>query len=296
MIDVSIIIVNYNTCKLTSECIDSIIDKTTGLTYEVILVDNASTDGSRVLFEKDTRISYIYNPENIGFGRANNLGISIAQGRNIFFLNSDTLLINNAVKILSDYLDTHAQIGAVGGNLYTKTYHPMHSFQRLTPSLLNEINECSGKILSKLFFGKNIEHNFTQSPLSVAYITGADLMIRKEILTSIGGFNPIFFMYYEETELSYRIKKAHYKIYSVPSAKIIHLEGGSFTPEQKVTRFIMSRNSLYTYIKLTRPWQVLPIRFLWKCRCLIHIIICTLNNKEKHILKFWKALYTNTKI
>lgn len=83
--DVSIIIVNYNTLGLTSDCIDSIADKTLGLEYEIILVDNASTDGSKEVFSQDARIRYIYSDQNLGFGRANNLGIREARGRYLFF-------------------------------------------------------------------------------------------------------------------------------------------------------------------------------------------------------------------
>ena len=89
--DVSIIIVNYNTKDLTSQCIDSIYEKTQGVRFEIILVDNASTDGSKEVFEKDTRITYIYSDENLGFGRANNLGAKVAKGKYLFLLNSDTI-------------------------------------------------------------------------------------------------------------------------------------------------------------------------------------------------------------
>lgn len=85
--DVSIIIVNYNTCRMTAECIDSVFEKTHGIDFEIILVDNASTDGSREHFAGDSRITYIYNDENLGFGRANNAGIERARGRYVFLLN-----------------------------------------------------------------------------------------------------------------------------------------------------------------------------------------------------------------
>lgn len=92
--DVSIIIVNYNTKALTSQCINSIYEKTQGISFEVILVDNASIDGSKEHFQSDSRVRYIYSEENLGFGRANNLGVSVASGQNILFLNPDTVLIN----------------------------------------------------------------------------------------------------------------------------------------------------------------------------------------------------------
>ena len=102
--DVSIVIVNYNTLLLVKNCIDSIIAKTACVNYEIIVVDNASTDNSKEYFSNDTRIKYIYNEKNLGFGLANNVGIKIAKGRNIFLLNPDTLLLNNAIKILYEQI------------------------------------------------------------------------------------------------------------------------------------------------------------------------------------------------
>ena len=98
--DVSVIIVNYNTYELTSACIESIIKNTTNISYEIIVVDNASTDGSKDRFETDSRIKYIYSEKNGGFGYGNNRGIEIAKGDYLFLLNSDTLLVNNAIQIV----------------------------------------------------------------------------------------------------------------------------------------------------------------------------------------------------
>lgn len=97
--NVSIIIVNYNTLKITANYIESVFEKTKKIPFEIILVDNASTDGSKEYFEKDQRIRYYYNTENLGFGKANNEGLKYAKGRNVLFLNSDTLLINDAISI-----------------------------------------------------------------------------------------------------------------------------------------------------------------------------------------------------
>ena len=117
--DVSVIIVNYKTVPLILDCLESLRAKTKGITYEVIVVDNNSGDDfqERIL-ERFPEVQCLPLPENVGFGRANNEGLKIAKGRNIFFLNPDTLLLNNAIKILSDYLDGHPQVGACGGNLY----------------------------------------------------------------------------------------------------------------------------------------------------------------------------------
>ena len=111
--DVSIIIVNYKTACLLANAVESIFDKTTGVDFEVIVVDNASGDdcGSLLARKFKGRVTYVGLNENIGFGRANNEGARLAKGRNLFFLNPDTILLNNAVKLLSNYLDAHSGTG-----------------------------------------------------------------------------------------------------------------------------------------------------------------------------------------
>ena len=240
--DVSVIIVNYNTKELTSQCIDSIYEKSSGFTFEVILVDNASKDGSKEHFEGDSRITYVYSNDNLGFGRANNLGLERAKGRNILFLNPDTLLVNNAIKILSDYIDTHSDVGACGGNLFNETMAPTISYKRIFPGLLEEFNNLFLHIPEKLWYYKTWSHNSTNRVLSVANISGADLMIRKEILDCVGAFSPDFFMYYEETDLCFRVHRAGYKLVSVPQAQIQHLEGKSFKSAADIKRIKVSED------------------------------------------------------
>ena len=113
--DVSVIIVNYNTLKMTKDCIDSVIEKTKDVEYEIILVDNASTDGSKEFFKNYRDITYIYNEKNLGFGTANNVGIKIARGNFIFCLNSDTLLLNNAIKQFVEFESMNHNNVVLGG-------------------------------------------------------------------------------------------------------------------------------------------------------------------------------------
>lgn len=222
--DVSIIIVNYNTSKLINDCIESIIKLTNGVTYEIIVVDNNTEDLSEVIKEASNPIvRLIQLPENVGFGRANNEGFKMSQGRNLFCLNPDTLLLNNAVKILSDYLDTHPKCGACGGNLYDSFGKPIHSFRRTFPGILDSLIIFSNYNLAKIIYGKSHEFNHSGKELNVAYITGADLMIPRYVIDKVGMYDTKFFMYFEETDLCYRISKSGYKICAVPFAKIIHL-------------------------------------------------------------------------
>lgn len=249
--DISIIIVNYNTLKLTKNTINSVIEKTKDLDYEIILVDNASTDGSVEFFEKEykDKIIFIKNDKNIGFGRANNKGIEIAKGKYVFLLNSDTLLINNAIKILFDFMEKNENCGVCGGNLFDINLKPAHSFLRELPCLSSEIDSklnFFSKIIRKIM-NKRADFNYFKVEKEVGYITGADMMIRREILSEVGYFDEDFFMYSEETELTYRIKKRGYKVISVPQAMIIHLEGKSTIFKERKYHMILESKYKYFY-------------------------------------------------
>lgn len=244
MVDVSIIIVSFNTAKLLENCICSIIEKTKDISYEIIVVDNNSQDSSVEFVKKKFNwVKIIVSKENLGFGRANNLGIAIASGRNIFFLNSDTLLINNAIKILSDHLDRNDKTGVCGGNLYDANEKPAHSFTQIFPGIINELNYLTLNIFSKLFFGKNLYFNYSGKNIRVARVSGADMMIPKKILDEVGGFDPTFFLYSEETDLAFRINKLGFNVVSVYNARIIHLEGRSCSFNQLKTKWgLISRH------------------------------------------------------
>lgn len=288
-VDVSIIIVNYNTCEITEACLNSVFEKTVGITFEIILVDNASTDGSREVFGKRKDITYLYQQENLGFGRANNVGLEKAMGRNVLFLNSDTLLINNAIKILSDYLDANTKVGGAGGNLYSSTMFPLHSYRRFSP-LLFDMDICLSGILGKLLYGKNMEHNHTSTPFYVVSIIGADLMVKKTTLDMVGYFDPRFFMYCEETELCHRIRIGGERLVSVPDAKIIHLEGASFTSENKlIRRVVMNREStrLYCSLHYSKIYSAM-VEFVWRITIWSRILWYAVKHSPKKF--FWMAI------
>lgn len=232
-IDVSIIIVNYNTRQMTAECINSVFEKTSGIEFEVILVDNASTDGSKEHFEKDIRIKYIYSEENLGFGRANNLGFKQATGRNVLCLNPDTILQNNAIKILSDFLDTNDNAGGCGGCLLNRKNEPSNSYLKYAPGIkLEIINLIKSVSFNRLY--NDIQSCKSKSIMEVDSIIGADLMIKKSILNKVLGFCSDYFMFLEETDLCFRIKKEGYSLFYVPTARIVHLEGQSFVDPSKI--------------------------------------------------------------
>jgi len=289
--DVSIIIVNYNTKALITNCIQSIYEKTTGIDYEIIVVDNASVDGSQQMIAKNyPNIKLIELNENIGFGRANNEGVKIALGRNILFLNPDTILINNAIKILSDYLNVNVKAGVCGGNLFDENMKPTLSYRFIYPSILLEINDLLFRIPEIVIFGKNTQYNHSTINKSVAYITGADLMIKNSIIGQYGGFSPSFFMYYEDTDICYKIHKAGYKIISVPEAKIQHLEGKSLgdnkISKQRVNLSENSRKVFYSKNYSKNYCNIVNSIYLFRIK--LRIVLKKILNKEPD--HYWGSL------
>ena len=251
--NVSIIIVNYKVASLIIDCVNSIEEKTKKVSYEIIVVDNNSQDGSVSMLKENLgdRILLIEADKNLGFGKANNLGARYAKGDYLFLLNPDTILINDAISILHDYLRTHEAVGVIVGNLYDETgKKAAPSFSKEFDSIASEKESSSyiGILKRRLNRNKNQKQrddfNYTDQPVAVSYIFGADMMMPKEVFDRVHGFDEDFFMYAEEAELQWRIFRLGYKIVNCPEAKIIHLEGRS-TREQNAfsnNQFIMRMN------------------------------------------------------
>ncbi len=256
--DVSIIIVNYRVASLIIDCVNSIEEKTKKNSYEIIVVDNDSRDDSTSILKESlrNRILLVESDSNLGFGKANNLGAKYAKGGYLFFLNPDTVLINDAISVLFDCLETNKDIGVVGGNLYDETG------KNAVPSFCKEFNSIDSekKNSSYLSLLKNKlkrkkrsiqinDFNYTDQPITVSYIFGADMMMPKALFDQVHGFDKDFFMYAEEAELQWRISQLDYKIVNCPDAKIIHLEGRSTKKQNTFSerQFCMRMNGIMLF-------------------------------------------------
>lgn len=257
--DVSIIIVNYNTTQLVIDCINSIHEKTKSVNFEIIVVDNNSPDRSienlKTIFPK---IKLILSEKNAGFGAGNNLGNKYAIGKYLFLLNSDTLLLDNAIYEFFTFMEKTPNAGVCGGNLLTKNLKPNMSFHHLRPSLILSFNEFCFNIFTRILYKNQLYYSFSKHPISVnGFITGADFFISKKVFDKLNGFDEDFFMYYEETELSHRVSNLGYKFYVLPYVKIIHFEGGSqakssinkkkWMEESKKLYYKKTNNKLYRF-------------------------------------------------
>lgn len=255
--NISVIIVNYNTKDLTGDCLKSIFKYTHDVDFEVIVVDNASTDGSQKHIKSNfPQVRLLECEKNLGFGRANNLGAEYATGEFLFLLNSDTLLIENSIKELYHFFidnENQLKIGVLGTimvdeNLITNGYG------NVFPSCQEE----SKKILKKIPFYNSKESSFVSSSydftnlyFEIDYVIGADMFLRKSLFNKMNGFAIEFFMYYEESDLQKRIFDEGFKNYIYTNTRIIHLEEGSGKAIKNYSnrKRIITHRSKITYLK-----------------------------------------------
>lgn len=232
--DVSIIIVNYNTLDLTKNAINSIFEfAPKHLDFEVFVIDNGSVDGSKEYFKYDNRITYIYSEENLGFGRANNIGIERSDAKYVFLLNSDAYLIEDVISRFYDFMEdpSNRNVACCGANVING-----NGDNAVIGGNLPTVKESIARIGFAVFFlpyykrylASGIKHFKDRGNLyEIGCVTGANMFLRKSVLNETGAFDPDFFLYYEETEMSFRFKKHGYKSYILANLKVAHLEGSS---------------------------------------------------------------------
>lgn len=254
--DVSIIIVNYNTKKILADAIDSILKHTINIKYEIIVVDNASSDGSvTYLLEKYPQIKVIALDTNLGFGKANNLGLESATGKYILYLNSDTLFLNNAIFWFYSFMEkTEIKVGVCGSVLLGKDYKPVDS-KGMFPTIKRECFNFISLLLDRFHLispSKNVQKNISTANgyETVEYVIGADMFMLRECALKFK-FDERIFMYAEEAELQLRILKAGYNNILIEGPKIIHLEGGSSSTKEQEILFKLRHmtQSLFYVIK-----------------------------------------------
>lgn len=257
---ISIIIVNFNTKELLINCINSIYKVTKDVNFEIIVVDNKSSDGSEnAVKEKFENVIFIQTGENLGFGRANNIGINRSSGKYVFLLNSDTILCNNSIKIFFDFYEKYdnniGKLGALGGELLQDDGKFRNHSSQYFPKMRDEFkviwNAFISKISRKMILNTKKEVVLTQNEKfkEVDYVTGADLFICKSKMIEVGCFDKNFFMYFEETDLQKRLVKKGFTNYLISGTKIIHYEGGSFSKKKSGIRTYMLDQSRFYYYK-----------------------------------------------
>lgn len=249
---VSVILVNYNSSALLRQCLKSIYEQTKDISFEVIVVDNASSDNSRQIVRSEfSGVQLIESSVNLGFSRGNNLGARSAKGTYLLFLNTDTILFENSIKVLAEFLDGHPKVGAIGPKILFEDRY----FQLSAGRLPNLFREFIDKIVYSLarkwrkVVCPIVErwHNTTKA---VGWLTGACLMVRQRAFLQVNGFDEEIFMYFEDKDLCKRINSSGWQIMYYPLTSIIHLlAGSSCNVNQQMVNKLYRTSQLYYYQK-----------------------------------------------
>lgn len=288
MPELSVIFVNYNGGTMIIDAIRSVYATIGNMALEVIVVDNASSDGSPDAIKETFKgcVLFIEMGRNAGFAAANNAGIKKAKGRYVLFLNPDTVVKEGALQAMTGYMDSHPKTGACGANLYDQQMRPQFSYWMLLPGWRMEWNGLFSDVLLHRKHKGSHEHNFTDQPKEVAYVMGAALMVRREVIEQVGEMDEDFFLFYEETELCYRIHKAGYAIVNVPQAKIIHLEGQTIDKMPIRQEQMMRSRDVYLR-KCCSPAERQIANMILSLSCVVRVCCFALFGKKEK-LQFWK--------
>ncbi len=251
LLDISVIIVNWNTLKLLRDCIWSIYEHAGSISCEIIVVDNASSDGSPEMVKAEfPNVRLLENTRNHGFAHANNQGINIACGRYVLLLNSDTRLLDNALEKVVAFADQNPDAAVVG----CRVLNPDRTLQPtcfMFPSMLNMI--LSSTYLYKLFvksrlFGRERMTWWNRDDVRpVDVVTGCFMLVRSRAIEEVGMMDDRFFMYAEETDWCYRFKQAGWNVLFTPQAEIIH-HGGQSSRNMRPEMLIELRLSILKFI------------------------------------------------
>ncbi|MBN1898914.1 MAG: glycosyltransferase family 2 protein [Spirochaetes bacterium] len=302
--DLSIIIASYNVKQYLIDLIHSIIKYTEKIDYEIIVVDDCSTDHTmeelRRKFKSRKNIKVINNPENLGFARTNNQGINIAKGEFVLILNADTLITDNGLSHLVEIMRGDKTTGAVGCRVvypdgqiqYTCARNRFNFWTNLFEQFY--LNNLFPK--SRIFGRELISWWDHESERDVDVLSGAFMLVRSDVLKKLDGFDPYFRSYFEDVDLCFKIKERGYRIRYIPRYKIIHFSGKSFS---QLNERSLIENYISRYKFLKRYYHISPLilKMISIKGLLLKIIVLTLvlifryNKKaQKRLVAFSKVL------
>ena len=248
--DLSVVIVNYQTFELTKNTINSILEYNYPFSVEILVVDNASTDDSlsRLKDYFGSKVKFIASAENNGFAAGNNQALRIADGRYQLLLNSDTVVWQDTLEDIYNYMEKHEDVGACGCRVLLENGELDKACKRSFPNVKNSFFRLF-HIPTK---SSNDNYNLTELPDDEVYeidcLTGAFMFMRKDALDDAGLLDETFFMYGEDIDLCYRIKKVGWKIIYYGKSKITHLKGAS-SKKQKSKLIYEFYRAMYIYYK-----------------------------------------------
>ena len=265
----SIVLVCWNNKGYLDPCLKSLYEGALKSSFDVVVVDNGSTDGSQqMLAEKYPEVKLIQNPGNVGLGKASNQGIQATNGRHILLLNNDTIVNGPSLDLLVDFLDAHPQAGAVGGKLL----NPDGSFQSgyASFSTLTEEFLILTRLGDKLWPGYP-SHGDSAEIEETGWLSSACLLVRRAALDQIGLLDESYFIYGDEADLQYRLNKAGWKVYFLPSSTIIHYGGRSMDRWKR--RKMVYRGKMLFYQKNYSALKTLLLRLMLFWMSLLKLLV-----------------------
>jgi N-acetylglucosaminyl-diphospho-decaprenol L-rhamnosyltransferase len=302
--DLSIIIVSYNTRQLILECLRSVFEQTLDINYEVIVVDNASSDDSvGAIARSFPQVRLIASKENHGFARANNLAARKAKGDYLLLLNPDTVVLNRANEILFSVAKAHPKAGIYGGRTLFPdgTVNPKCCFGETTAwSLFCRAFGFSRILKNTVFFNPESYGSWEYDTLKqVDIITGCFFMVKRDLWEQLAGFNPIFFMYGEEVDFCLRARKLGYRPLFTPDAEIIHYgEASEPVKEERITKVLCAQSTLIRkhWPKYKRWWGLAMLLVWARMKSLLIVITERFNStKSDSRAAVWNSVWKRRK-
>jgi len=273
--DLSIIIVNWNTRNLLCQCIDSLTQTLKKIDTEIFVVDNGSADGSvATVREKFPVVKLIENTVNMGFARANNQAIYQSSGEYLLFLNPDTRVKNEAIPTMLSFMSAHAKAGLVGAQLLNADGSRQNSIANF-PSLATELLNKSllRRLFPEKFPGKERDY---PGPVEVDSVIGACMLVRRETVEQVGLLDEGYFLFLEETDWCFRMKKAGWKIYHIPGAEVLHFQGKSAGAQKAKARIEYYRSRYHYFRKNRGSFQTSVLSIGLIIKLLVELVFATI--------------------
>ncbi len=255
-LDMSIVLVCWNNKDYLGPCLDSLYDSQLRSSFDVVVVDNGSTDGSQeMLRDRFPNVQIVQNDHNVGLGKASNQGIEVTAGRYVLLLNNDTLIDGTSLDAMVNFLDEHPETGAVGGRLL----NPDGSFQ----AGFADFPTLSEEFMIATRLGEYLKpgypsHADDDQIREVGWMSSACLMLRRGALDKVGLLDEEYFIYGDEADMQYRLQKAGWKVYYLPHVNTIHFGGRSMNRWSR--RKMVNRGKMLFYKKNYSPVKTAALR------------------------------------
>ncbi len=253
--NLSIIIVNWNSRQYLQKCIASILSETCGLHYEIIVVDAGSFDGcDQMLRETYPEVRFIQSDRNIGFAKANNMAFRVSRGACLLFLNPDTELPEPSINVMYENLQRIPNVGAVGCKLLNSNRTVQTSCIQSMPTILNQLLDSEylrARWPKSALWGISPLFEKDAEPKVVEAIVGACVMLKREVFKQVGLFSEDYFMYAEDIDLCYKVRQAGYTNYYIPGVTMIHHGGGCSQVATSNFCTVMMRESVWRFFRKT---------------------------------------------